>query len=62
MDIGDTIRDIEDGDCFVEGVIISLNPLTYIVEREVWNGIEYLEDKGKVTEQQWWIIEIIKKG
>lgn len=62
MDIGDTIRDIEDGDCFVEGVIVSLNPLMYIINREIWNSEESLIEKGCITEQRWWKIELIKKG
>ena len=38
MKIGDKIRDIEDGDCYYEGIIIELKPLKYKVTNILWCG------------------------
>ena len=62
--VGDKIRDIEDNDCYFEGVVVSMdgdNVSSYKLERVVWNG--ELETKGDndeigtVIKPRWWQIE-----
>lgn len=71
MKIGDRVRDIEDGDCYYEGVITLLiededqplrNTYRYILDKVVWSGEEDLdyEELGDEITQRWWITEIIK--
>ena len=38
IEIGDKIRDIEDGDCYFEGIVVELNPLKYKITNIVWGG------------------------
>lgn len=60
LKIGDTIRDMEDNDCYYEGVVVSLNPLKYKIQRTVWDGEEGPDEMiGRITEQMWWYIEKI---
>jgi hypothetical protein len=56
--IGDRIKDLEDEDCYYEGVVTQLNPLKYIVDKFVWHGKEW-EDVviGKEIELEWYYIE-----
>jgi len=62
MKIGDRIRDLEDGDCYYEGVIISLNPLKYEVTNIIWNGEVDNSMNGQVIKLQWWILEMLIDG
>jgi hypothetical protein len=56
--VGDKIRDIEDGDCYFEGTVTSLNPLMYLFERELWCN-EFKEiHNGDVKELQWYLLEV----
>jgi len=59
MNIGDTIKDIEDGDCYYQGVVVELNPIRYKIEKVVWNGIEETELNGTISELMWWHSEIV---
>ena len=55
--IGDVIRDIEDGDCYYEGVVVSINPIQYKITKILWcNELDNSMD-GKITELNWWILE-----
>lgn len=65
MQVGDRIRDIEDGDCYFEGIVTdnTLLNVKYIVDKVVWNG-EILEDDdyiGKEISPKWWYCENISK-
>jgi DNA repair ATPase RecN len=56
--IGDRIKDIEDGDCYYEGIVTQLNPLKYKVDKIIWNGEEFNEDPiGREIELKWYLIE-----
>ena len=61
MKIGDRIKDIEDGDCYFEGVVVSLNPLKYKVDRVIWDDCDILNDDfiGKVITPRWYWLEKI---
>jgi hypothetical protein len=67
IQIGDTIRDVEDGDCYFEGKVTELNTFggvkTYEVTRVFWSGIDEKDDDyiGKVIEPMWWYIEKAKE-
>lgn len=52
--VGDIIRDIEDTDCFYEGIVISLNPIKYKITNILWNGEEDDSMNGIVTVLRWW--------
>jgi hypothetical protein len=62
IQIGDTIRDVEDGDCYFEGKVTELNFFggmkTYQVTRVFWSGVDEKDDDyiGKVIEPMWWYI------
>ena len=62
MNVGDRIRDIEDGDCYFEGVIVSLNPIKYKIEKIIWGGERDRESAmvGQETEQIWWELKLIE--
>jgi len=57
MKIGDKIRDIEDGDCYYEGIVVELNPMKYKINNIVW--CDEIDDSmnGQITEPKWWYIE-----
>ena len=57
--MGYKIKDIEDGDCYYEGIVIELNPLKYIITNIVWDGEIDNSMNGQITESKWWYIEII---
>jgi len=48
IQIGDTIRDVEDGDCYFEGKVTELDTFggvkTYEVTRVFWSGIDEKDD------------------
>lgn len=58
MKIGDKIRDIEDGDCYYEGIIVSLNPIKYKLTGIVWNGEEEKIENNVITCSKWWYLEL----
>ena len=64
MKIGDTIRDIEDGDCYFEGTateIVDGKVTKYLLTKIVWSD-EVDEDDDRLNteiEPQWWYIENI---
>jgi hypothetical protein len=65
INIGDKIQDIEDGDCYFEGVVTEVidNKVTkYILTKIIWSNEIDLEDKRLNTEIEptWWYIEKIK--
>jgi hypothetical protein len=60
MEIGDKIRDIEDGDCYYEGVIVGLKPLKYKVTNIIWCGEIFNSMNGQVIELKWWKVEVFK--
>lgn len=59
---GDHIKDVEDGDCWFEGIM--QNDKEYLVIRTVWNGIEYNSKNdddviGTITTHQWYYMELL---
>lgn len=62
MKIGDKIRDVEDGDCYYEGVIVELNPVKYKISNVVWCGEVDDSMNGNVTELKWWKVELYKNS
>ncbi len=60
--IGDHVLDVEDGDCYFEGIAkeIDENGLVtkYLVTRVFWSGVDEKEDAyiGKLIEPQWWYV------
>ena len=58
MKVGDKIRDIEDGDIYYEGIIQTVNPITYKVTKVVGAKVIPI---GEVVEPQLWYIEEISK-
>jgi hypothetical protein len=62
IQIGDTIQDVEDGDCYFEGKVTQLNTFggvkTYQVTRVVWSGVDEKNDEylNQVIEPMWWYI------
>ena len=59
LSIGDRIRDIEDGDCYYEGVVVSLTPLKYKITNIVWCDEIDTSMNGKFIAPKWWIIKKI---
>ena len=57
MEIGDKIRDIEDGDCYYEGIVVELNPMKYEITNIIWDGQVDDSMNGQVIKQKWWYIE-----
>ena len=62
MKIGDTIQDVEDGDCYYEGIvteIINDKVTKYILTKIFWsNEIDENDDRlNTEIEPQWWYIE-----
>lgn len=55
--IGDIIRDIEDGDCYYEGIVVSVNPLRYKITNTLWCNELDNSMNGEVLELKWWILE-----
>ena len=66
LQVGDKIKDVEDGDCYFVGVVTELNAFkgvkTYKVTQVILDGKEYLDDKyiGQTIEPKWWYIELYK--
>jgi len=59
MDIGDKIRDVEDEDSYYEGVVVSLNPLSYRITKVVWCGEEEKDMVNLISTIQWnWLVKI----
>ena len=62
MNIGDRIRDIEDSDCYFEGIIVGINPIVYRVTNALWNGEVDDSMNGQEMELRWWIVAIFRNG
>jgi hypothetical protein len=66
LKIGDIIHDIEDGDCYFEGVVTELNTFggvqTYKVTKVFWSGEYFKDDEniGKIIEPMWWYIKKVE--
>lgn len=62
MKVGDIIKDCEDGDCFLIGVVTKVDEhgkvLKYIHKGEVWNG-EWCNATNEEISPQWWVIEML---
>tara|TARA_R100001377_G_scaffold83920_1_gene66351 strand:+ start:724 stop:948 length:225 start_codon:yes stop_codon:yes gene_type:complete len=58
--IGDIIRDIENGDCYYEGIVISLAPVKYRITNIIWNGEIDSERNGDEIELKWWHFQVLK--
>jgi hypothetical protein len=54
---GCSIKDIEDSDCYYQGI---WNNGMYTVTKVIWNGEEYKDDEmiGKTIHLQWYWIEV----
>jgi hypothetical protein len=61
MEIGDKIRDIEDGDCYYEGVVVELIPIKYKITNIVWGGKVDTSMNGQVIELKWWQVELVEQ-
>ena len=62
IEVGSRIRDIEDGDCYYEGVVVSINPIKYRIKSILWND-EYDDSmNNQVIKLRWWLLEIFKNG
>jgi hypothetical protein len=59
MNIGAKIRDIEDGDCYYEGVVVSLDPIMYRVTNILWSGEIDDSMNGLIIGLKWWQLEIL---
>lgn len=63
MKVGDKIQDIEDGDCYFEGIVTEINTFgnvkTYEVTKVIWSGEDFKDDEniGKIIEPNWWYIQ-----
>jgi hypothetical protein len=62
VNIGDSIRDIEDSDCYIEGTVLTITPLTYSIEKIVSCGMVDYSRNGEVTESVNWFLEVQKEG
>jgi len=65
IQIGDTIHDIEDGDCYFEGIVSELindKVTKYILTKIIWSGEIDNNDERLNTEidTQWWYINKIE--
>ena len=64
--IGDKIQDIEDGDCYFEGIVTEINTFggvkTYEVTKVIWIGENFKDDEniGKTIEPIWWYIQKVE--
>jgi|TARA_R110002167_G_scaffold152441_1_gene346427 hypothetical protein len=58
MKIGDKIRDIEDGDCYYEGIIVELNPLKYKITNIIWCNEIDNSMNGEIIQMKWWKMEL----
>ena len=66
IQIGDTIRDVEDGDCYFEGIateIVDGKVTKYILTKIIWSGEEDQDDERLNTEisPEWWYVEKTKE-
>ena len=60
--IGDIIRDVEDGDCYFEGIVTEIvdgKVTKYLLTKIIWSGEIDENDKRLNTEIEtlWWYIE-----
>lgn len=61
--VGDKIQDIEDGDCYFEGIVTEIDESglvkTYKVTKVLWSGEDFKDDEniGKIIEPMWWYIQ-----
>lgn len=66
MKIGDRIRDIEDGDCYYEGIVceITNDDIFYKVDKIFWDGGFDLNSEilNTVISLKWWICEVYENG
>ena len=60
MEIGDKIRDIDDDDCYYEGIIVELKPLKYKITNILWCGEIDNSMNGQVMKLKWWQVEVFK--
>lgn len=66
LKIGDTIKDIKDGNCYFVGEVVKLNRFKgveyYKVIQVIWNGEDYKDDDliGKIIAPRWWYIEKVE--
>lgn len=59
INVGDRIRDIEDGDCYYEGIVVSLNPVKYKITSILWSNEIDNSMNGEVIESKWWFIKVV---
>lgn len=55
------IRDVEDGDCYYEGIVVTHKPLTYKITNIVWDGVQDTSMNGQIIKPKWYYIEIIEQ-
>ena len=60
MKIGDKIRDVEDGDCYYEGIVVQLDPVKYKITNVLWDNEVENHQNGTVIELTWWYVEVFK--
>jgi hypothetical protein len=61
IEIGSIIRDIEDGDCYYEGIVVELIPIKYKITNIVWGGKIDTSMNGQVIELKWWQVELVEQ-
>ena len=65
--LDDHIFDVEDGDCYFEGIVKEIDDSglvkKYLVTRVFWSGIDEKDDDyiGQVIEPMWWYIKKAKE-
>ena len=62
LNVGDIIRDIEDTDCYYEGIVVCVKPVKYKVNNIFWCGENDDSLNGEVIELKWWILKVLKNG
>ena len=58
--VGMKIIDIEDEDCYYEGIVVQLNPVKYKISKIVWNGEIDTSMNGQIIEPKWWEFKTIE--
>jgi hypothetical protein len=62
IELGTKIRDLEDGDCYFEGVVVELNPLKYKITNILWGGKIDTSMNGQVIRLKWWLVEVYRNN
>ena len=58
LQLNSIIRDIEDGDCYYEGIVVSTNPLQYKITNIVWDNELDTSMNGTIVGHTWWLLQV----